>query len=77
MNTSKTVVFNQEKIEQLKNEASGDSDLLIKLVVKECANQLREAYNNSVEEYAKEINKNKPNFTGYDFADMLEERFMT
>ena len=45
------------------------------LIVRECAKELREAEQEADRAYkAKEV-KERNTFDGYDFADMLEERF--
>jgi hypothetical protein len=51
------------------------SEKFAELIVKECAKELREAEQEADRAYkAKEV-KERNTFNGYDFADMLEERF--
>jgi hypothetical protein len=52
-----------------------DVEKFAELIVKECAKELREAEQEADRAYkAKEV-KERNTFNGYDFADMLEERF--
>lgn len=52
-----------------------DLELFAELIVRECAKELREAEQEADRAYkAKEV-KERNTFNGYDFAEMLEERF--
>ena len=52
-----------------------DKEKFAELIVRECAKELHEAEQEADRAYkAKEV-KQRNTFNGYDFADMLEERF--
>ncbi len=45
------------------------------LIIKECAKELREAEQEAERAYKAKEAKERNTFNGYDFAEMLEERF--
>ena len=67
-------VFNKDGTE-LKDVSGYELNKFAELIVRECAKELREAEQEANRAYkAKEV-KERNTFDGYDFADMLEERF--
>ena len=67
--------LNSNYVEGFDSIYSQQLEKFAELIVRECAKELREAEQEADRAYkAKEV-KDRNTFNGYDFAEMLEERF--